>query len=165
MSPFLSTAVEYVQDTSKAPLQLKAEEPLDGSRGYGVVDYMIENNGVVIVVNEVKKKDGDMDKGAAQNIMQMHSALEASSMKRKRKFDDDDNGETLIHGLVTCQHKWLFLRWTGTKDEPIFEKSGPYICTFEDDMKVEQQILEKLISMLLLHVENKHVNKRMWIEG
>ena len=43
-----------------------------------MVDYMIENDGVVIVVNEVKKKDSDLSKGAAQNIMQMHSALEVS---------------------------------------------------------------------------------------
>lgn len=78
VSPFLSTAVEYVQDTSQVHLQLKAEEPLDGSRGFGMVDYMIENDGVVVVVNEVKKKDSDLSKGAAQNIMQMHSALEVS---------------------------------------------------------------------------------------
>lgn len=80
ISPFLTTAVQYVQRTDKTQLQLKAEETLNGSRAYGVIDYTIESDGVVIIVNEVKKDDTLEIQGAAQNIAQMHSAVEVKNL-------------------------------------------------------------------------------------
>src|SRR4051794_5916594 len=71
----MTTAVLCAQLTNEG-LQLKAEEWLDGSCGYGPTDYAVylENEDIVILVAEVKKED--FEKGAAQNIVQMHSAVE-----------------------------------------------------------------------------------------
>ena len=66
-----------------------------------------------------------------------------------------------MHGLVTCEHKWLFLRWTGSRDKPVLERAGLYICTFEDGMKVEEQVLKKIIGVLLLQMGDQHVGKKI----
>ena len=75
ISAFMTTAVQCAQSIEKG-LQLKAEEWLDGSRGYGPTDYAVylEGEDIVMLVAEVKKED--FEKEAAQNIVQMHSAVE-----------------------------------------------------------------------------------------
>jgi hypothetical protein len=75
VSPFLKRAVVSVQ--AKEPLLLLlVETKLAGSRGYGPVDYSVIKDDIVILVTEAK--NNDMIKGAAQNIAQMHSAVEVS---------------------------------------------------------------------------------------
>ncbi|RUS25465.1 hypothetical protein BC938DRAFT_472132 [Jimgerdemannia flammicorona] len=81
-SIFINTAVYITQklsatkyaDIKHQDLQLGVKENLNGTRGYGRVDYSAKFQRVVIMVNEVVYRD--FDKGAAQNIVQMHSALE-----------------------------------------------------------------------------------------
>ena len=55
-------------------LLLRAETRLVGSRGYGPVDYSVSMDDIVVLVTEAK--NNDMTKGAAQNIAQLHSAVE-----------------------------------------------------------------------------------------
>jgi len=73
ISPFMYAAVSHIQEEEQN-LQLKLEEWLDGSRGYGPVDYEVDVDGAIVLINEAKKMD--FEKGAAQNIVQMHSAIE-----------------------------------------------------------------------------------------
>ena len=73
ISAFMTTAVKCVQSMEEN-LQLKAEEWLDGSRGYGPTDYAVYVESIIALVAEVKKED--FEKGAAQNIVQMCSAVE-----------------------------------------------------------------------------------------
>ena len=72
ISPFLSTAVAHVKQ-SEARLQLQAEVLLSGSRGFGPLDYSVDVEGTIVLVLVAKKVD--FVKGAAQNFVQMHSAL------------------------------------------------------------------------------------------
>jgi hypothetical protein len=75
VSAFMTTAVQCAQSIDD-DLQLKAEEWLDGSCGYGPTDYAVyfESGDIVMLVAEVKSEN--FEKGAAQNIVQMHSAVE-----------------------------------------------------------------------------------------
>lgn len=73
ISTFMNSAVTHVR-SEESELQLKAEEWINGSRGYGPVDYSVNLGEVVVLVEEAKKED--FEKGAAQNIVQMHSAIE-----------------------------------------------------------------------------------------
>ncbi|CAJ0912448.1 5643_t:CDS:2 [Entrophospora sp. SA101] len=57
ISAFMTAAVEHVQ-LKESKLCLKSKEWLDGSHGFGPVEY------------------SDFEKGAVQNIVQMHSAVE-----------------------------------------------------------------------------------------
>lgn len=75
ISAFMTAAVEHVQ-SKESKLCLKSEEWLDGSRGFGPVDYSVHLEDFVLLVCEAKKED--FEKGAAQNIVQMHSAVEVN---------------------------------------------------------------------------------------
>ncbi|RUP47205.1 hypothetical protein BC936DRAFT_146018 [Jimgerdemannia flammicorona] len=77
ISVFMTTTILLIQNHHlKFPenLQLFVEEFLSGSRGYGPVDYLVKYLQLVVMLNEAKRQD--FDQGAAQNIVQMHSALE-----------------------------------------------------------------------------------------
>lgn len=76
ISCFMCAAVGHVAKDD-TPLQLKIEDWLDGPRGYGPIDYSVDVDGVVVLVHEAKKED--FEKGAAQNIVQMHSAVQVFS--------------------------------------------------------------------------------------
>lgn len=71
----MTAAVEHVQ-LKESKLCLKSEEWLDGSRGFGPVDYSVHLEEFVLLVCEAKKHD--FEKGIAQNIMQMCSAVEVN---------------------------------------------------------------------------------------
>lgn len=77
ISTFMTAAVEYVQ-LKESKLCLKSEEWLDGSRGFGPVDYSVHLEKFVLLVCEAKKED--FEKGTAQNIVQMHSAVEVNEI-------------------------------------------------------------------------------------
>lgn len=74
ISPFITTAVKHVQSTKNKKLILRCEEWLDGSRGFGSIDFSVFFEELSLLVCEAKKED--FEKGAAQNIVQMHSAVE-----------------------------------------------------------------------------------------
>jgi hypothetical protein len=73
ISAFMTTAVKHVQSIEEN-LELKAEEWLDGTYGYGPTDYAVYVESIIALVAEVKKEN--FEKGAAQNIVQMCSAVE-----------------------------------------------------------------------------------------
>ena len=77
ISVFMATSILLIQNHHlkfSENLQLYVEEFLSGSRGYGPVNYLIKYLQLVVMLNEAKRQD--FDQGAAQNIVQMHSALE-----------------------------------------------------------------------------------------
>lgn len=47
---------------------------------------------------------------------------------------------------------------------PVLERAGPYICTFEDGMKVEEQILKKIVGVLLSQVGDQHIGKKIRVK-
>ncbi|RUS14405.1 hypothetical protein BC937DRAFT_93874, partial [Endogone sp. FLAS-F59071] len=68
------------------------------------------------MVNEAKHRD--FDQGAAQNIVQMHSALE--KMNKKCKYSQP-GVRFFMYGIVTTTNSWRFLRWTGSLENLIIE--------------------------------------------
>ena len=187
ISVFMHSAVAHVR-AEEARLQLKIEEWLDGSRGYGPLDYSIDMDGAVVLVHEAKRED--FEKGAAQNIVQMHSAVEVryllylqalwttanehvgffQTLRTKRKIPTDDtDGNTvpvLVYGIVTNALQWVFLRWGGPLDEPTIEVTPSHACDLDrpiDNGVVEQvnRIMDYLISILQLQVRGlKNPEKR-----
>ncbi|CAG8716486.1 424_t:CDS:2, partial [Gigaspora rosea] len=128
-SPLMSTAVTHIQEEAKG-LLLKAEEWIDGTKAYGPIDYSISIEEVLVLVQEVKKDD--FEKGTAQNIAQIHSAIES----RKRRIEVDPGDEevpVVMYGIVTNALQWYFLRWAGSSDDPTVELSGPHICEFDSN--------------------------------
>ncbi|CAG8849217.1 3451_t:CDS:2, partial [Gigaspora margarita] len=73
ISSFMNSEVTHVR-SKESELQLKAEEWINGSRGYGPVDYSVNLGEVILLVEKAKKEN--FEKGVAQNIVQMHSAIE-----------------------------------------------------------------------------------------
>ena len=64
----MTTAVKCVQ-LIEENLQLKAEEWLDGSCGYGPTDFAAYVESIITLVAGIKKED--FEKGATQNIVQI----------------------------------------------------------------------------------------------
>ena len=73
ISSFMNTVVAHVK-TEEPRLKLRIEEWLEGPKGFGPLDYYVDVDGAVLLVHEAKKED--FEKGTAQNIVQMHSAVE-----------------------------------------------------------------------------------------
>ncbi|CAI2197633.1 12340_t:CDS:2, partial [Funneliformis geosporum] len=144
ISAFMTTAVQCVQSTEEG-LQLKAEEWLDGSCGFGPTDYAVylESEGLVMLVAIVKKED--FEKGAAQNIVQLHSAVERSI----DEIDDSEDVPVLMYGIVTNALQWYIIRWAGSPEDPIVEVSGPHYCEFDSkDMEQAKKIAGYITSIL-----------------
>ncbi|KAF0441364.1 hypothetical protein F8M41_003834 [Gigaspora margarita] len=136
ISPLMSTAVTHIQEEAKG-LLLKAEEWIDGTKAYGPIDYSILIEEVLVLVQEVKKDD--FEKGNAQNIAQIHSAVE--SRKRRIKIDpEDEEVPVVMYGIVTNALQWYFLRWAGSSDDPTVELSGPHTCEFDSNNKNNSQL-------------------------
>ncbi|CAG8662546.1 10632_t:CDS:1, partial [Diversispora eburnea] len=76
---FMKNAVYYIQEHINKSTRLSVEIPLDGSRGYGPVDYLVEVNIILVLLCEAKSED--MNKGTAQVLVQMHSVMERQLRK------------------------------------------------------------------------------------
>ncbi|CAI2173462.1 5985_t:CDS:2 [Funneliformis geosporum] len=141
ISAFMIQCVQSIEES----LQLKAEEWLDGSCGFGPTDYAVylESDDIVMLVSEVKKED--FEKGAAQNIVQLHSAVEHNI----DEIDNIDDVPVLMYGIVTNALQWYFIRWAGSPADPIVEVSGPHQCEFDSkDMEQANQIAGYIASIL-----------------
>ncbi|CAG8707680.1 2832_t:CDS:2, partial [Scutellospora calospora] len=137
--------VTHVQEEAKE-LLLKAEEWIDGTKAYGPIDYSISIEEVLVLVQEVKKDD--FEKGTAQNIAQIHSAIES----RKRRIEVDPRDEevpVVMYGIVTNALQWYFLRWAGSSDDPTVELSGPHICEFDSNTMEQVKIILSCIASIL----------------
>ncbi|CAG8647844.1 198_t:CDS:1 [Ambispora leptoticha] len=162
ISPFLTTAVKHLQ-VKEPLLALRAEDELNGSRGFGPVDYTVVLDDIVICVTEAKKMD--FDKGAAQNIVQMHSAVESLS-KRKREDEDLKDSEevpVMVYGIVSNARNWLFLQWAGTENDPVLYVSNMQSCNFSDAeiMKVEaKKIATYIIAILQEQIHGLNTKRR-----
>ena len=75
ISPFLIAAVLHFKKLNLS-VSLEPEAPLNGSKAYGIIDYVIRLGKTIILVTEVKRDD--WKKGIAQAFMQMYTALEVS---------------------------------------------------------------------------------------
>ncbi|CAG8610236.1 940_t:CDS:2, partial [Dentiscutata heterogama] len=82
ISIFIKTAVDYIQAFINNSVQLYVEANLYRFKGYSPVDYLKKNEDFAVLVNEVKLKD--LTKEIAQNIIQLHSALETGSPKNPK---------------------------------------------------------------------------------
>ena len=75
INPFMIEAVTLLLFQSKyQSLQLTVQEDISGSCAYGHLDYMIFCDDIMILVTETKFEE--MQKGIAQNLMQLHTAME-----------------------------------------------------------------------------------------
>ncbi|CAG8672984.1 4423_t:CDS:2, partial [Funneliformis mosseae] len=111
--------------------QLSFEFNLNGTKAYGPVDYLVKFGDVAMLINEAKLDD--IPKGIAQNIMQLHSASEASVSLAKTEF----GSEPLLFEIVSTGSIWHFIRWIGSPEKPNVDISRRFICNFEGDMQNE----------------------------
>ncbi|CAG8449284.1 6786_t:CDS:2 [Scutellospora calospora] len=96
----------------------------DGSRGYGNLDYEVIIQDVPVLINEAKKQD--MEKGIAQNLVQVYIAAETLLGKRKR--EKVDSLPPMMFGIVTMGYVWRFIRWSGTLQGPRTEITPEIVC-------------------------------------
>nr|CAG8444287.1 2486_t:CDS:2 [Entrophospora candida] len=134
-------AVEHVQ-LKESKLCLKSEEWLDGSHGFGPVDYSVDLEEFVLLVCEAKKKDFEKEN------------------KQKQKIDETDmepEPQVQIYGIVTNALKWYFLKWIRSPENPQLEASGPRFCKF--DMTDAKKIANYIASILQMQVSGLEVIK------
>ncbi|CAG8579777.1 6122_t:CDS:2 [Ambispora gerdemannii] len=148
VSIFMTTAVRNLQLHSFNSARLSVKLDLDGSRSYGPVDYTVDVDGSMVLV--VKTKTEDTDKEVAQNIMQMHIAIEKLINKRKLTQKDPYQSSLSMFGIVTTGYSWRFIRWTGTLETPKVQISGEYVCDFTGDMQSAKKMLSYIVRVLQL---------------
>ncbi|RUS17382.1 hypothetical protein BC938DRAFT_476283 [Jimgerdemannia flammicorona] len=128
INPIMVEAVSAVQETH-ALVRLAVEEQSDGSKGYGRFDYVILCEELAVVVTEAKMVE--VQNGIAQNIAQLHTAVE-------------------MYGIVTTGNEWRFLSWkipTTNNSKPTVLLSTPYNCSFKD-MGGVSEVLSAIIRIL-----------------
>ena len=54
-----------------------------------------------------------------------------------------------MYGIVTTANKWVFLRWTGSLEEPIIQISKDYDCSFTGKMEDAWLILSIIVRILM----------------
>ncbi|CAG8848750.1 18453_t:CDS:2, partial [Gigaspora margarita] len=114
ISIFMTIVVKHIRKYKDSTTELHVESELDGSRGYGNLDYEVIIQDVPVLINEAKKHD--MEKGVAQNLVQVYTAAETLLGKRKR--EQVDSLPSMMFGIVTMGHVWRFIRWSGTLQDP-----------------------------------------------
>ncbi|CAG8492325.1 23852_t:CDS:2 [Dentiscutata erythropus] len=147
ISPFLTTAVAILKK-NQHNLKLNAKIDLQGSRGFGPVDYFIESDGILLIVVEVKKEN--FDQGTAQAFAQMHSVVEALEKKFKLDQTDFEEGKfpIMMYGIVTNAREWIFIRWVGDSKKPKIAMTTHLSCPFDGDWSRAKEILEFIIGIL-----------------
>ena len=75
ISVFMKTTVYHLQKMGYTA-NLCVERDINGSKAYGPIDYLVEINGSIVLINEAKLQD--LLKGLAQLIMQLYSASEVT---------------------------------------------------------------------------------------
>lgn len=73
INPFMHKAVAMLMPDYPS-MRLAVEENFVGTRGYGPLDYAVVLEELAIMVTEAKKED--LQKGVAQNLVQLHTAAE-----------------------------------------------------------------------------------------
>lgn len=74
ISTFMKTAVRHIQTYTNGTAELFVEDNLNGTRGYGPVDYLVKLDNTAVLVNEAKTNN--ITKGLAQTITQLHTMRE-----------------------------------------------------------------------------------------
>ncbi|RIB14274.1 hypothetical protein C2G38_2195605 [Gigaspora rosea] len=148
ISVFLSLAANHVRACNDPSTRLKVEVELDGSRGYGVLDYGVYIQKIPVLVTEAKPYESE--KAVAQTLVQIHSAAESLLGKRKRS-------EQTMFGIVTTGRSWRFIRWNGSLECPKAEITQEYPCIFENDMKEAKRVASYIVCVL--QTQAKSLNK------
>ncbi|CAJ0830881.1 15897_t:CDS:2, partial [Entrophospora sp. SA101] len=97
ISAFMTAAVEHAQ-LKESKLCLKSEEWLDGSHGFGPVDYSVHLEEFVLLVCEPKKEDFEKD-----------------------ETDMEPEPQVQIYSIVTNALGWYFLKWIGSPENSQLE--------------------------------------------
>ncbi|CAG8650937.1 1284_t:CDS:2 [Paraglomus brasilianum] len=97
---------------------------------------------LAVVVTEAKMID--VQNGIAQNIAQLHTAVEES---KKRKRSDGTPMCKAMCGIVTTANEWRFLSWDMRSLTPTVLLSKPYNCSFNNNVGVSE-VLSVIIRIL-----------------
>ncbi|CAG8474629.1 324_t:CDS:2 [Paraglomus occultum] len=144
---FMSSAVSHV-NREHSSMILCVEQLLNGTRGYGYVDYLVKCYEIVVLVTEAELEE--IHKRIAQNLVQLHTALEQSLGKRKRGEDvHKDGGLCKVYGIVTTGETWRFLRLAGCLTKPEIGLSPEFICNFNEVDQTPAKSILRLITCLL----------------
>ncbi|CAI2170752.1 11293_t:CDS:2, partial [Funneliformis geosporum] len=143
ISVFLSLVVNHVCIRNDPSTRLKVEFTLNGSCGYGVLDYGIYIQKIPVLVTVAKPHENE--RAVAQTLVQIHSVVESMLGKRKRSETDP---EQTMFGIVTTGRSWRFIRWIGTLKSPKAEITKEYPCIFEGDMKEAKNVASHIVRIL-----------------
>ncbi|KAF0478026.1 hypothetical protein F8M41_024111 [Gigaspora margarita] len=108
------------------------------------VSISIQVAEVLVLVQRVKKDD--FEKGTAQNIAQIHSAIES----RKRRIEIDPRDEevpVVMYGIVTNALQWYFLCWKGSSNDPTVELSE-ILLNIQSELNLLKQENVRLIARI-----------------
>ncbi|RUS18058.1 hypothetical protein BC937DRAFT_89188 [Endogone sp. FLAS-F59071] len=142
INPIIVKAVSMLQ-TIYPTMFLAVEQVFNGSRGFGLLDYVVFFQTYAILITEAKCHA--IGEGLTQNLVQLHTASEKFKLKHKR-----DNSPVLsaVYGIVTTGATWIFVRWEGSPENPSVQVSNPYTCTFNGAMENEINVLDIIIAIL-----------------
>jgi hypothetical protein len=113
MREFISCVLVHALNLA-GKVQMVDERPVNGSEGWGPVDYAMIYKSFYICIAEAKKDD--LVVGVNQNIGQLIASREVYAAsylgKRKREEYEDESWRALpSSGIVTSGHRWIFTRY------------------------------------------------------
>ncbi|PKY32910.1 hypothetical protein RhiirB3_493389 [Rhizophagus irregularis] len=142
---FLRFAVHYAILNINNAIYITNEWVLKGTRGNGPVDYIIFADAMIVLICEAKADN--MEKGLAQLLVQLHSAVENFATT---------GPNPKMYGIVTTGTSWRFVCWTGSLEDPTIYLSQQFSCNFQGDLRTETNILSFIARILRDQCEPVH---------
>ncbi|RHZ69304.1 hypothetical protein Glove_284g64 [Diversispora epigaea] len=150
INAFITTANKHIILHVDKKLRLTNEIGLDGSFGYGPTDYTVKIVDILVLICEAKSEN--MNKGSAQLIAQMHSAIEQQVRSNKEQVKlgkrKREHTEPIVFGIVTTGKLWRFFRWKGLLESRQVQITEEFTCNFIDTMEPEKKVLNYIAQIL-----------------
>lgn len=74
----------------------------------------------------------------------------------------ENEDQILLYGIVTNALQWIFLRWTGSPDNPKVEISGFHSFDIDNEVTMKQ-ITNYIVSILQTQVSGSGSNKKTYL--
>lgn len=104
---------------------------------------------ILVLICEAKAEN--MNKGSAQLIAQMHSAIEQQVRRNKEQQlgkRKREQMEPIVFGIVTTGKLWRFFRWEGSPESRQVQITEEFTCNFIDTMEPEKKVLNYIAQIL-----------------
>ncbi|CAB4383215.1 unnamed protein product [Rhizophagus irregularis] len=155
ISVVLVNTVKFVNIHNDPTTELLVEKQLEGSHGYGPLDFVVMIQKFFLLITEANI----VEEGIAQILVQLRSASEVLGKRKLDQTDFEFEIEKMpLIGIVTTGGVWVFVRNTGQK----IEISKEFECSYTGNMegvKIVSSYIVRLLQAQVTEINNRRLKR------